>query len=221
MATTVLTSLIAAHARTNRQLNHDARCRQAALRAASAAGPLGVSVEEAARRGAEVDRILRQREEEDALLMQTGGTERLSPATTPAAAETIATGRSTRNASGMVGSAAGGASAAAGGSGGGREAAESAKAVAVPRLGKLEDRKLWALLAAEAVQLGECRAAAEYLAAAQRHNDAFHDRDNVIRYLLYVPPSFSSPAGGVGTHFYIRIRRTYAPHFDSCRDRGG
>lgn len=56
-----------------------------------------------------------------------------------------------------------------------------AAAVEVPRLGKLEDRKIWALLAREAVHLGECRAAAEYLAVAQRHNDAFHDLDNVIR----------------------------------------
>ena len=64
----------------------------------------------------------------------------------------------------------------------GKGAADGAKTAAVPRLGKLEDRKLWALLAKEAVQLGECRAAAEYLAAAQRHNDAFHDRDNMMRY---------------------------------------
>lgn len=47
-------------------------------------------------------------------------------------------------------------------------------------LGKLEDRKLWALLAKEAVLLGECRASAEYLAAAQRHNDAFNDRENIV-----------------------------------------
>lgn len=41
---------------------------------------------------------------------------------------------------------------------------------------------MWALLANEAVLLGDCGAAAEYLAAAQKHNDAFHDRDNIIRY---------------------------------------
>lgn len=41
---------------------------------------------------------------------------------------------------------------------------------------------MWALLANEAVLLGDCVAAAEYLAAAQKHNDAFHDRDNIIRY---------------------------------------
>lgn len=88
----------------------------------------------------------------------------------------------------MAGSASWGTSAA----GGGREAANGAKTAAVPRLGKLEDRKLWALLAREAVHLGECRAAAEYLAAAQRHNDAFHDRDNVIRYDYKHNPSFRS-----------------------------
>lgn len=32
--------------------------------------------------------------------------------------------------------------------------------------------------------LGEWRAAAEYLAAAQKHNDAFNDRDNMIRSAL-------------------------------------
>lgn len=80
----------------------------------------------------------------------------------------------------MVGSASGRTSA-AGGGGGGNRAPDGNKTAAVPRLGKLEDRKLWALLAREAVQLGECRAAAEYLAASQRHNDAFHDRENVIR----------------------------------------
>ncbi|CAM9480513.1 unnamed protein product [Ectocarpus sp. 13 AM-2016] len=52
--------------------------------------------------------------------------------------------------------------------------------VEVPRLGNLEERKVWAMLATEAVQLREGRAAAEYLAAAQRHNDAFHDRNNVV-----------------------------------------
>lgn len=41
------------------------RCHRAAMEAASAAGPLGVSNEEAARRGAEVDRILKQREGSD------------------------------------------------------------------------------------------------------------------------------------------------------------
>ena len=43
---------------------------------------------------------------------------------------------------------------------------------------------MWALLAKEAVLLGDCGAAAEYLAAAQKHNDAFHDRDNIIRLSL-------------------------------------
>lgn len=56
----------------------------------------------------------------------------------------------------------------------------------VPTLGKLEDRNVWALLAREAVHLGECRAAAEYLAAAQRHNDAFRDRDNVARCAIWL-----------------------------------
>lgn len=41
--------------------------------------------------------------------------------------------------------------------------------------------QMWALLAKEAVALGDCGAAAQYLAAAQKHNDAFHDRDNMIR----------------------------------------
>lgn len=152
--------------------HENVRCHKAALRAASVAGHLGVSIEEAARRGAEVDRILRQREEDDSLPPQTGGTERFpsAPATATASGITLSTSR-------MARSACGGTSAAVGG----REAASGAKTAAVPRLGKLEDRKLWALLAREAVQLGECRAAAEYLAAAQRHNDAFHDRDNVIR----------------------------------------
>lgn len=77
--------------------------------------------------------------------------------------------------------ASGGAPATGGSGGGRRDAAEGANTSAIPWLGKLEDRKLWALLAREAVHLGECRAAAEYLAAAQRHNDAFHDRENLIR----------------------------------------
>eukprot|EP00903_Cladosiphon_okamuranus_P014428 g13389.t1 len=154
-------------------------CRKAALRAASAAGPLGISIEEAARRGAEVDRILRQREEDESFLPQTGFADRPFPTTTAAPAVSATTNKTTRNLSGMIGSASGGTSAAVGSSGG-KEAARDAKFAAVPRLGKLEDRKLWALLAKEAVQLGECRAAAEYLRAAQRHNDAFHDRDNVI-----------------------------------------
>ena len=46
---------------------------------------------------------------------------------------------------------------------------------------------MWALLAKEAVLLGNCGAAAEYLAAAQKHNDAFHDQANTIRY-SYTPP---------------------------------
>lgn len=41
--------------------------------------------------------------------------------------------------------------------------------------------QVWALLANEAVLLGDCGTAAEYLAAAQKHNDAFQDRDNIIR----------------------------------------
>ena len=45
----------------------------------------------------------------------------------------------------------------------------------------VETIQVWALLAKEAVLLGDCGAAAEYLAAAQKHNDAFHDRDNIIR----------------------------------------
>lgn len=44
--------------------------------------------------------------------------------------------------------------------------------------------QMWALLAKEAVMLGECTAATEYLAEAQRHNDAFCDRDNIIRYFI-------------------------------------
>lgn len=40
------------------------RCQRAATEAMAAAGPLRISSEEAARRGVEVDRILRQREEE-------------------------------------------------------------------------------------------------------------------------------------------------------------
>lgn len=174
-----LASLLSAKKKHENKRN--ARCHKAALRAASAAGALGVSIEEAARRGAEVDRFLRQREEDDSLLQPTGGADRPSPATTPAPAVPATTRRTTRNISGMIASTSGGMSA-AGGSGGGKEAARSSKTAAVvPRLGKLEDRKLWALLAKEAVRLGECRAAAEYLEAAQRHNDAFHDRDNVIR----------------------------------------
>lgn len=41
--------------------------------------------------------------------------------------------------------------------------------------------QIWALLAKEAVLLGEFRAAGEYLSTAQKHNDAFHDRENVAR----------------------------------------
>lgn len=41
------------------------RCNKAALAAVSAAGPLGVSKEEVARRGEEVEQIRRQRSEED------------------------------------------------------------------------------------------------------------------------------------------------------------
>lgn len=40
------------------------RCQRLANEAMAAAGPLGISREEAARRGVEVDRILRQREED-------------------------------------------------------------------------------------------------------------------------------------------------------------
>lgn len=40
------------------------RCQRVATEAMAAAGPLGISREEAARRGVEVDRILRQREED-------------------------------------------------------------------------------------------------------------------------------------------------------------
>lgn len=113
------------------------------------------------------------------MLPPTGSSEWPSPAPTPPAV-TKSASRATRTTFGTEGSAAGGSSAVSG-SGGGKEAAQYVKTATVPRLGKLEDRKLWALLAREAVQLGECRAAAEYLVAAQRHNDAFHDRENVTR----------------------------------------
>lgn len=69
---------------------------------------------------------------------------------------------------------------------------------------------MWAALAKEAVLLGECRAATEYLAAAQRHNDAFHDCDNMIRSVksqthafgvnihgeCYIPPFYASIIAG-------------------------
>lgn len=42
-------------------------------------------------------------------------------------------------------------------------------------------RQIWALLAKEVVFLGDYSAATTYLAAAQRHNDAFDDKDNVTR----------------------------------------
>lgn len=161
-----------------------ARCHRAATQAASAAGPLGVPIEEAARRGAEVDRILRQREEEDPQHLHRSDSPMPnqpaghSSAPSPPLATTMLSAGSADNTFGRDGS-----SAALTAAGGGKYATgrPSAAAVDVPRLGKLEDRKIWALLAREAVQLGDCRAAAEYLAAAQRHNDAFHDRDNVIR----------------------------------------
>lgn len=41
--------------------------------------------------------------------------------------------------------------------------------------------QIWAHLAKEAVLLGEFRAAGEYLSEAQKHNDAFQDRENVAR----------------------------------------
>lgn len=56
---------------------------------------------------------------------------------------------------------------------------------------------MWALLAKEAVTLGECRVAAEYLAAAQRHNDAFQDRDNMIRYAEILPQRLARAPDGV------------------------
>ncbi|CAM9269015.1 unnamed protein product [Scytosiphon promiscuus] len=150
-------------------------CQRAALQAAAAAGPLGVSAEEAARRGAEVDRILRQREEEDSDQEQQvglGGRVVVAPpspdqakATSSGGSKTVPTG------SGSVEEA-----------GGGLQNGANAGVTQPlpPTLGKLEDRKLWALLAKEAVLLGECQAAAEYLTAAQRHNDAFHDRENIV-----------------------------------------
>ncbi|CAM9765355.1 unnamed protein product, partial [Ectocarpus sp. 4 AP-2014] len=163
-------------------------CHEAAVRAASAAGPLGVSAEEAARRGSEVDRILRQRKEDS--LQQPWQKQEQQPgmpgknvsavsSLPPAPSTRTRSDGSTLNnttsgldppptAEGM-----GRKSHAVADDSGGRE-------VEVPRLENLEDRKIWAMLATEAVQLGECRAAAEYLAAAQRHNDAFHDRNNVV-----------------------------------------
>lgn len=159
------------------------------MRAASAAGPLGVSTEEAARRGSEVDRILRQRKEDS--LQQPWQKHEQQPGMSGknvSAVSSLPPAPSTRTrfdgstlnntTSGLdppptaVG--VGRKSHAVADDSGGRE-------VEVPQLGNLEDRKIWAMLATEAVQLGECRAAAEYLAAAQRHNDAFHDRNNVVR----------------------------------------
>ncbi|CAM9228901.1 unnamed protein product, partial [Hapterophycus canaliculatus] len=171
-------------------------CHRAALQAAAAAGPLGVSAEEATRRGAEVDRILRQREEKDpgpalrrsspshqGLQQQPQqidtGEKVLVASPSPDLTKMSSTSGS-KKLSVKLGSALGV---------GGSEAVfrgvhDGVKAEvmppAPPTLGKLEDRKLWALLAKEAVLLGECRAAAEYLAAAQRHNDAFHDSGNVV-----------------------------------------
>lgn len=163
------------------------RCHEAAVRAASAAGPLGVSAEEAARRGAEVDRILRQRKEDSLQQPWQKQEQPEMPGRNVSAASSLPPAPSTRTrfdgstlnntSSGLDPPTAVGAgreSHAVADDSGGRE-------VEVPRLGNIEDRKVWAMLATEAVQLGECRAAAEYLAAAQRHNDAFHDRNNVVR----------------------------------------
>lgn len=104
------------------------RCHAAALKSAAAAGPLGVSRQEAARRGAEVDRMLRQREESSLSTMQGCSSSVKALSSFSRMKEANAEGSETAVSSRC---------------GVGHDARDSRKNdVVVPRLGKLEDRQV-------------------------------------------------------------------------------